>query len=83
MKRYKNLKEVQKACGEVRSCMTQSDKFMYRCFPLLLELLIGINEKLSRPKREPSAYNLHIAREMKAGKTMAEAAASYKKSSPT
>jgi hypothetical protein len=32
---------------------------------------------MATKKRKPSAYNLHIAREMKDGKTMAEAAASY------
>lgn len=31
------------------------------------------------PKRKPSAYNRHVAREMKAGKTMKQAAASWKR----
>lgn len=42
--------------------------------------------KSKKPKRKPSAYNRHIGREMKAGRTMKQAAASWKsgskKSSP-
>lgn len=32
-----------------------------------------------KPKRKPSAYNKHIGREMRAGKTMKQAAASWKR----
>lgn len=37
--------------------------------------------KSKKPKRKPSAYNRHIGREMKAGRTMKQAAASWKKGS--
>ena len=32
----------------------------------------------TKTKRKPSAYNKHIGKEMKAGKSMADAAASWK-----
>ena len=80
MKAYKNLKEIKKACEEVSSCATGSDKFMYRCFPFLIEQIVSINERLARKKREPSAYNLHLAKEMAAGRTMREAIESWKPS---
>jgi len=32
----------------------------------------------TKTKRKPSAYNKHISKEMKAGKSMADAAASWK-----
>lgn len=79
MKAYKNLKEVKKGCEEVNSCATGSDKFMYRCFPLLVEQLENINNNLrARRKREPSTYNLHIATELASGKTMQEAINSWR-----
>ena len=88
-KAYKNLKGIKKACEEVTSCISGSDKFMYRCFPLMIELLENINDTLTNlastlkavaitRKRKPSAYNLHIGREMASGKSMQEAAASWK-----
>ena len=36
-------------------------------------------KKPKKPKRKPSAYNKHIGREMQAGRTMKQAAASWKK----
>ena len=36
------------------------------------------NVKKNKVKRKPSAYNKHIASEMKAGKSMKESAASWK-----
>ncbi len=86
MKAYKNLKEIKKECEKVESCVSGSDKFMYKCFPFLIEQLEAINNNLAglksalktRKKREPSAYNLHIAKEMAAGKTMREAVESWK-----
>jgi hypothetical protein len=78
MKGYKNLEEVKRGCREVTSCATGSDKFMYKCFPLLIETLIGIDEKLGklmrRTKRQPTAYNLFIGEQLKAGKSIKEAA---------
>ena len=44
--------------------------------------ILGFFEKgmtLRRKKREPSEYNLHMAKELKAGKTFKEAIKSYKK----
>lgn len=38
-----------------------------------------MGKKPKKPKRKPSAYNKHIGREMRAGKTMKQAAASWKK----
>ena len=35
----------------------------------------------SKKKRKPSAYNIHIGKEMKAGKTMKQATASWKRGS--
>lgn len=36
------------------------------------------SKTVTKTKRKPSAYNTHISKEMKAGKTMKEAAASWK-----
>lgn len=40
---------------------------------------MGKPPKKKKPKRKPSAYNKHVGREMRAGKTMKQAAASWKK----
>lgn len=40
---------------------------------------MGKAKTKKKPKRKPSAYNNHIGREMRAGKTMKQAAASWKK----
>jgi len=75
VKAYKNLKEVKKACEEVASCAAGSDKFIYRCFPFLLQQLAEMNDKLANlGKRKPSAYNLFVAEQLKAGKSFKEAA---------
>jgi len=46
------------------------------------QLIVDIVDN-PRKKRKPSAYNRHVAREMKAGKTLKQAARSWKKSGKT
>ncbi len=40
---------------------------------------MGTKPKSKKPKRKPSAYNKHVGREMRAGRTMKQAAASWDK----
>ena len=46
MKPYKNLSEVKRAANKVSSSTSQSDAFMYKCFPLLIETLLNIDNEL-------------------------------------
>jgi len=75
-----NLQETIKALGE-KARESHRDKYFgdeanYSFRRWVLILLEGLQKK----KRKMSKYNLHVSKEMKAGKTMQEATKSWKKS---
>ena len=49
-----------------------------RCMNCKCNKAGGKKAKKTGPKRKPSLYNKHISKEMKSGKSMAEAAKSWK-----
>lgn len=75
-KEFKTLNQVVRNFRKLKSCATDTDDFMSRCFPLLLKQLIEMNEKLDKlgkHKREPTEYQLKIGKYMKEGKSLQEA----------
>ena len=89
VKGYKTLREIKSACKKVDSCSTQSDGFMYKCFPFMMECLIDMSNGMidllhevkklkKKTQRSPSKYNLFIGEKMREGKTMQEAVELWK-----
>ena len=67
MKAFKSIQEVRREYEKVRSCATGTDRFIARCFPLLLEVLS--NGKKLKAKKS-SAYNRFVGKGLRAGKSM-------------
>jgi len=82
MKGYKNLKQIEKGCKEVKSVVSGDTSFMYKCYPFICKQLVEINEKIGkvskRKKYKPSAWNRFAGEYLRQGKTIKEAAKAWK-----
>lgn len=79
-KPFRNIQEVRDDIGRYGARTISFAGNVYLCMPLMLSLLSAILEELRRRpmRRQPSAYNLHVAREIKRGKTFQEAVESWR-----
>jgi len=69
-KEFEDLNEIKRACRKVDSGVAGDTLFMYKCFTFICQQLAEINEKLSRKKRKPSAFNKFVAKKCKKGGKM-------------
>lgn len=67
MEAFRSIQEAKKELKKVKSCATGTDRFMARCFPLLLEVL---GNKRKPKSMKLSAYNQFVKKGLKAGKSM-------------
>lgn len=74
MKPFKNLEEVEQGIKEINSAAAGTDRFMARCFPLMIKIFMRAYTKQDRRKRKPSKWNLYVSEGMRNGKSMKQIA---------
>ena len=89
MKVVKNLEELKRDLKDVHSGVASDTMLSVRGVVFIAEQLVGLRgdiqqlgkdiQRLKRTKRKPSAYNIFVGEQLKAGKSFTDAVKAWKK----
>lgn len=82
MNALKTLKEINKELKTVTSCATGIDRFMAKCFPLMIKLNMEQNQLLTsllkKRKRKKTSWQKFVSKYSKQGYSLKEIAKLWK-----